>query len=74
MRVGLRELVARSVGRFTGGLATPALVIGRAAPEREWSVTHAERISPSREEGGFIYLRMIQADGEAAWVSPVFLD
>ncbi|MEX2501345.1 MAG: hypothetical protein WD336_03125 [Trueperaceae bacterium] len=74
IRVGLPELAARSVGRFAGGLSAPALVIQRAAPEREWSLTHEERYAPAREEGGFLYLRMLQADGQAAWASPIFLD
>ena len=74
LRVTLAELVARSVGRFTGGLATPALLISRAAPQREWLLEHRQRIVPPAAEGGFVYLRMLQADGQAAWASPVFLE
>lgn len=74
VRVGLKQLTRRSVGRFAGGLAAPALVVQRAAPQREWTLEYAERFAPAREDGGFLYLRAIQADGQAVWASPVFLD
>lgn len=72
--VTLAQLVTASLGRFTGGLATPALVVQRAAPEREWSLTHDERFTPPEAGSGFVYLRVLQADGQAAWASPVFFD
>ncbi len=74
MRVGLPELARRSVGRFVGGLSAPALVVSRAAPEREWTLEHAGAFAPPAGEGGFLYLRVVQADGQAAWASPIFLD
>ena len=72
--VPLAQLVTASQGRFTGGLATPALVVQRAAPEREWSLVHDERFTPPEAGSGFAYLRVLQADGQAAWASPVFFD
>lgn len=71
--VPLTELVQRSYGRFVGGHATPAILVARAAPEREWALEHTETITPPAERG-FVYLRVVQADGQVAWVSPVFVD
>ncbi len=71
--VPLERLVAGSYGRFVGGLASPALVVQRAAPEREWSLEHDLALTPPSGEAGFVYLRLMQADGQAAWLSPVFL-
>ncbi len=70
----LPQLATASQGRFVGGLASPALVVQRAAPEREWALVHDEHITPPEAGSGFVYLRMLQADGQAAWASPVFLD
>ena len=70
----LPQLVTASQGRFVGGLASPALVVQRAAPEREWALVHDERITPPEAGSGFVYLRLLQADGQAAWASPVFVE
>jgi hypothetical protein len=74
LRATLAQLVSRSVGRFTGGLATPALLVSRAAPRREWLLEYRERIAPPADDGAFLYLRLLQADGQAAWASPVFVE
>ena len=70
----LPQLLTASQGRFVGGLASPALVVQRAVPEREWALVLDERITPPEAGSGFVYLRLLQADGQAAWASPVFLD
>jgi hypothetical protein len=72
--VALPRLVTASSGRFQGGLATPGLLVQRAAPEREWALAHDVSIRPFAAGSGFVYLRMLQADGQAVWASPVFLD
>ncbi len=69
----LRQLVASSVGRYGSDVTGPAMVVQRAAPEREWALAHDLTLTPPAA-GGFVYLRLLQADGQAAWVSPVFLD
>ncbi len=69
----LPELVATSVGAYGSDVTGPALVVQRAAPEREWSLAHDMTIEPPAA-GGFVYLRLLQADGQAAWASPVFVD
>lgn len=69
----LPQLVAGSVGRYGSDVTGPAMVVQRAAPEREWALAHDLTIEPPAA-GGFVYLRLMQADGQAAWVSPVFLD
>ena len=69
----LPQLVAGSVGRYGSEVTGPAMVVQRAAPEREWALAHDLTIAPPAA-GGFVYLRLLQADGQAAWVSPVFLD
>ncbi|MFU8888904.1 MAG: hypothetical protein ACNA8N_09915 [Trueperaceae bacterium] len=73
VRASLPALAAGSRGCFVDGLASPALVVQRAAPEREWAALHDLTIAPPAA-GGFVYLRILQADGQAAWASPVFLD
>jgi hypothetical protein len=70
----LPQLTTASQGRFVGGLATPAIVVQRAAPEREWSLVHDLEVRPPSGDHAFVYLRALQADGQAVWVSPVFLD
>jgi hypothetical protein len=69
----LRALTTSSQGRFVGGLATPAMVVQRAAPQRSWSLVHDLEVRPPTGPNAFVYLRILQADGQAAWVSPTFL-
>jgi len=69
----LPQLVAGSLGRYGSDVTGPAMVVQRAAPAREWALEHDLTIAPPGA-GGFVYLRLMQADGQAAWVSPVFLD
>ena len=61
------------MGRYGSDVTGPAMVVQRAAPEREWALEHDLTIEPPAA-GGFVYLRLLQADGQAAWVSPIFLD
>jgi hypothetical protein len=69
----LEHLARESVGRHLGGLSSSAVVVQRAVPEREFSLVRELRFEP--EPGpGFIYVRVLQADGQAAWASPIWFE
>lgn len=70
----VEDLVRRSVGRHVGGLSSPAAMIARAVPEREYTTTGRVAFAPRRPGPGFLYVRVMQADGQAAWSSPVFIE
>ncbi|MBA2665528.1 MAG: hypothetical protein H0U69_00670 [Trueperaceae bacterium] len=74
LEASLEELVRRSMGRHVGGLSSAAVQVTRAVPEREFSLAHHERLAVSPSETTFGYVRVIQADGQAAWASPIFFD
>lgn len=70
----LVELVRESCGRHLGGLSSPAVMVQRAVPASEYSASHELRFEPPRSEAGFVYLRVRQADGQAAWASPIWFE
>lgn len=72
--VSLAELVRRSIGRHAGGLSSAAATIARAVPEREFAAVHRWSFAPAAPGPGFGYLRVLQADGQAAWASPIFFE
>jgi hypothetical protein len=69
----IQGLAHQSVGLHAGGLSSPAVMVRRAVPEREFSAAHELSFEP--EPGpGFVYLRVLQADGQAAWASPIWFE
>jgi hypothetical protein len=72
--VALPDLARRSVGRHLGGLSSPAVVVTRAVPESAFTARHQGSLAPSARGAGFVYLRVEQADGQAAWASPIFYE
>lgn len=73
LELPLSELVRRSAGRHLGGLSSPAVMVQRAVPEREFRTEQRVTFAPSRPGPGFVYLRVLQVDGQAAWASPIFV-
>ena len=68
------DLAARSVGRPTGGIGSPAVKVHRAVPEREFSCRYEEPYAPLGSGPGFVYLRVSQCDGQVAWTSPIWFE
>ena len=62
------EVISRQSAASAGGLAGEALC---GEGERECSLTVA---LPVFRPGGYLYLRVIQRDGGAAWTSPFFFE
>ncbi len=62
------EVVSRQGATGAGGVAGEALCPER---ERECGLTVA---LPEFRPGGYLYLRVVQSDGGAAWTSPFFFD
>ena len=62
------EVVSRQSGTGAGAVAGEALC---PEGERECSLTVA---LPEFRSGGYLYVRVIQTDGGAAWTSPFFFD
>lgn len=71
LEAALPELVRASIGAYEGGLSTPAAVVHRAVPEREFVLEHEAAVAP-RGGRGFVYVRVQQFDGQVAWSSPIF--
>lgn len=73
--LSLKELSQGSHARQVSGFGSAALKVHRAVPEREfaWS-TQVKDYKPFTREGGFAYMRIRQADGHAAWLSPVWFE
>jgi hypothetical protein len=71
----LRDLVVESVGQQIDGFGSPAIKVNRAIPERVFSFTHDESFTPPEDgQTGFVYARVIQSDGQTAWVSPIWYE
>jgi len=71
----LSDLVVESVGQQIDGFGSPAIKVNRAIPERVFSFTHDETFEPPADtETGFVYARVIQSDGQTAWVSPIWYE
>lgn len=72
--IPLTELAQRSVGTPIDGYMSPAIKIHRAVPERELVYHYDEDYTPhfSKEETGYVYIRVIQGDGHTAWASPIW--
>lgn len=69
--IPLRRLAAASLGRLVAGFGSAGIKLHRAIPEREFTTQlelpdYAPPAAP-----GFAYLRIRQADGHTAWVSPI---
>ena len=67
-----RDLTQNSMAQFIGELASPAVKIHRAVPQRQFTFHCEEPYTPPNQEPGFIYLRIRQIDGHTAWVSPIW--
>ena len=73
--LSVRDLLAGSYARQAAGFGSAALKVHRAVPEREFK--HAVRLpayKPFAGAGSFAYLRVRQADGHIAWLSPTWFD
>ncbi|RKX32046.1 MAG: hypothetical protein DRP71_12615 [Verrucomicrobia bacterium] len=70
------ELCRGSVGRQVAGFGSPAVKIHRAVPESEFTFAHSEEYQPLGQQGdnGFVYVRIIQSDGQMGWVSPIWYE
>jgi hypothetical protein len=66
----LDELRRRSAGSNTGYLGSPALKIHRAASEDEYRFRFKEQYKRFSEGPCYLYVRVRQFDGQAAWLSP----
>jgi hypothetical protein len=69
--LSFEDLVNGSVGQHVGGFGSPALKVHRAVPEREFQFRHRETFRPLIDDG-FLYVRVLQSDGQVAWVSPIW--
>ena len=67
------DLAEQSTVALTAGYLSPALKVHRAVPAREFCHQHTESYQPPGETG-FVYLRITQTDGQAAWVSPIWYE
>ena len=76
MDLSITELCRGSVGRQIAGFGSPAVKIHRAVPESEFMFSYSEEYRPLCDEGGsgFVYARIIQSDGQMAWVSPIWYE
>ncbi|MEX2580398.1 MAG: hypothetical protein WD342_15170 [Verrucomicrobiales bacterium] len=75
LRVDLVDLAGGSVGQSRGGFGSPALKIHRAIPKREFSFRFEEDdYRPFASDSGFAYFRIVQSDGQTAWLSPFFYE
>ena len=73
--LSLEDLVAESVGQQVDGFGSPAIKIHRAIPEQAFTLTHHEDYRPpGGAESGFVYARVIQSDGQMAWISPIWYE
>ena len=73
--VAVRELVRGSIVRHLGGIASPAIKIHRAIPEREFATEIViPDYAPFPSERAFAYLRIRQTDGHTVWASPVWFE
>ena len=73
--LALDDLVVESVGQPIDGFGSPAIKVNRAIPERVFTLAHDEIFQPPAGAGtGFVYARVVQADGQMAWVSPIWYE
>ncbi len=73
--LSLEELVSGSTGQQIDGFGTPAIKVNRAISQRAFSFAHDEAFVPAGgADAGFVYARIIQADGQMAWVSPIWYE
>ncbi|MBT3344184.1 MAG: hypothetical protein HN712_13280 [Gemmatimonadetes bacterium] len=73
--LALSDLVVESVGQQIDGFGSPAIKVNRAIPERAFSFAHDEDFQPPTDaETGFCYARVIQSDGQMAWISPIWYE
>lgn len=73
--LSLEDLVSESVGCQIDGFGSPAIKVHRAIPERAFIFTHQEAYRPpNNAESGFVYARVIQSDGQMAWISPIWYE
>lgn len=71
----LKQLATESVGQHIDGFGTPAIKVGRAIPERAFTFAYEGSVEPGADtESGFVYARVVQADGQTAWVSPIWYE
>ena len=69
----IAKLAAGSVVANSAGYVSPAIKVHRATPEREFRYSYIERYQPPADRG-FVYVRITQTDGQAAWVSPIWYE
>ena len=73
--LSVRALANGSHARQVAGFGSAALKVHRAVPDREFAwTTRVPRYAAFTSEGGFAYVRVRQADGHAAWLSPVWFE
>ena len=72
--VPIHTLVKHSLGTQREGFGSEAIKIHRAVPEREFTFCYQENYMPLKQEKGFVYLRITQADWQVAWVSPIWFE
>lgn len=68
----LAELTRGSVGAPAGGFGSPALKVNRAIPQQQYTFRHQRNLEPASAEWGFVYVRAVQSDRQAAWLSPLW--
>lgn len=73
--LALSDLVTESVGQQIDGFGTPAIKVNRAISQQAFTFALDESFQPSTDaDAGFVYARVIQADGQMAWVSPIWYE
>ncbi|MEZ5278123.1 MAG: hypothetical protein R3F07_17200 [Opitutaceae bacterium] len=71
----VQELACGSIGRPISGFGSPALKLHRAVPEREFTFLHESVFEPPVDAAaGFVYARVLQSDGQMAWISPIWYE
>lgn len=69
----LQELRQHSMAKPIGEFGSPAIKIHRAIHESEYQSQYEQTFTPAFGDNSFIYARVLQHDGQAAWCSPIWL-
>jgi len=69
----LGELVRGGRVHYEKAYSSPAVLVNRAVPAREYAVTGEARDTDDVSDGDFYFLEAIQMNGQAAWSSPVWV-
>lgn len=70
--VPLSRLSEGSVGRQVAGFGSSAVKLHRLVPPSEFSFRFEDPDYAPPGESGFVYFRILQADGQVVWVSPMW--